>query len=50
MPRFSETIIGTSDAIRTTMMILRRSPRPAVAIAAKATGVSTAMLPPHSFV
>ena len=47
MPRFSEKTMGTSDAMSTAMMILRRAPRPAATAAAMATGVSTAMLPPQ---
>ena len=50
MPRFSEKAIGTREATRTTITSLRHGPRPAAAIAAKATGVSAPMLPPQSLV
>ena len=50
MPRFSETIIGTTEAIRKTAIIRRRSPAPVTDMAARATGVSTAILPPQLLV
>ena len=50
MPRFSETIIGTSEATRKTAIIRRRNPALVTDMAAKATGVSTAMLPPQLLV
>ena len=50
MPRLSENVIGTIEAMSTQMTTFRHVPRRVLAIVAKATGVSTAIVPPQRFV